>query len=71
MKTPIGLALVAILAFATSPAVAERACRPSLSNMYHCPDTSTPDAKPTKNTGDIRPDLSPKPFEFLDVSRYR
>ena len=41
MKTPIALALLAILAFATSPAAAvERACRPSLSNGYHCPDTS-------------------------------
>ena len=41
MKTPIALALLAILAFATSPAAAvERACRPSLSNAYHCPDTS-------------------------------
>jgi hypothetical protein len=41
MKTPIALALLAILAFATSPAAAvERACRPSLSNGYKCPDTS-------------------------------
>lgn len=41
MKTPITLALLAILAFAASPAAAvERACRPSLSNGYHCPDTS-------------------------------
>ena len=51
MQPPIALALFAILALATSPAFAERACRPSLSNMYHCPDTSTPEAKPTKNTG--------------------
>jgi hypothetical protein len=48
MKTPIALALLAVLAFATSPAAAaERTCRPSLSNMYHCPDAS-PTAKPTK-----------------------
>jgi hypothetical protein len=32
MKTPVALALLAVLAFATSPAAAsERACRPSLS----------------------------------------
>ena len=49
MKPPIALALFAILALATSPAAAERACRPSLSNMYHCPDTS-PEAKPAKTT---------------------
>jgi hypothetical protein len=49
MKTPIALALLAILTFATSPAAAaERACRPSLSNMYHCPDTSTPATKTPK-----------------------
>lgn len=51
MKTPIALALFAILAFATSPAgAAERACRPSLSNFYHCPDTSAPATKPTTKT---------------------
>jgi hypothetical protein len=51
MKTPIALALFAILAFATSPAgAAERACRPSLSNFYHCPDTSAPATKTTTKT---------------------
>jgi len=37
-------ALVAII----NPAVAtERACRPSLSNFYHCPDSKSPSAQPT------------------------
>ena len=63
MKTPVALALLAILAFATSPAAAtERACRPSLSNFYHCPDTSTPATPPTKTTSPsgraCRPSLS-------------
>jgi hypothetical protein len=41
MKTPVTLALLTILAFGPLPAsAAERACRPSLSNMYHCPDRS-------------------------------
>jgi hypothetical protein len=48
MKTPLGFALLAILAFATFPAnAAERACRPSLSNLYHCPDKSAPASNPT------------------------
>jgi hypothetical protein len=54
MKTPIALALLTILTFATSPAaVAERACRPSLSNGYHCPDTATPrrPTQPTRTSG--------------------
>ncbi len=42
MRLPIALALLAIVAFAASPAAAERACRPSLSNLYHCPGTSAP-----------------------------
>jgi hypothetical protein len=62
MKTPIALALLTILTFATSPAaVAERACRPSLSNGYHCPDTATPKrpAQPTRTSGRAcRPSLS-------------
>jgi hypothetical protein len=38
------LALVAII----NPAAAtERACRPSLSNFYHCPDSKSPSAQPT------------------------
>jgi hypothetical protein len=41
MKTPIILALSAILAVAAFQAIAaDRACRPSLSNLWHCPDTS-------------------------------
>jgi hypothetical protein len=48
VKAPISLALLAILAFATFPAgAAERACRPSLSNFYHCPDTTTAATKTT------------------------
>ena len=63
MKTPIALALLAILAFATSPAAAvERACRPSLSNSYHCPDTSAPVKRSTQTTStsgrECRPSLS-------------
>jgi len=63
MKTPIALALLATLAFATSPAgAAERACRPSLSNFYHCPDTAKPQAKTTETPSSsgrtCRPSLS-------------
>lgn len=51
MKAPIAVALLAILAFATSPALAaERACRPSLSNAYHCPDKSAPEKRSTQKT---------------------
>jgi hypothetical protein len=63
MKTPIALALLAVLAFAASAAgAAERACRPSLSNFYHCPDTSKPATKTIKTTSPsgraCRPSLS-------------
>ena len=63
MKPPIALALLAILAFATSPAAAaERACRPSLSNAYQCPDASAPAKRstPPTTTSDraCRPSLS-------------
>jgi hypothetical protein len=51
MKTPIALVLLAISAFAaSSAAAAERACRPSLSNGYHCPDTSAPARRSTQPT---------------------
>jgi hypothetical protein len=51
MKTPITLGLLAILALAPIPAsAAERACRPSLSNWYHCPDTSKPAPRTTERT---------------------
>jgi hypothetical protein len=44
MKRPIALvalAVLTVLAFGPiSVSAAERACRPSLSNWYHCPDTS-------------------------------
>jgi hypothetical protein len=50
MKTRIALALT-ILALVTAPAAAaERTCRPSLSNFYHCPDTSAPATRPTQTT---------------------
>src|SRR5262245_63532055 len=63
MKTPIALALLVMLALATSTAaVAERACRPSLSNGYHCPDSSAPPKRPAQPTRtsdrDCRPSLS-------------
>lgn len=46
MKTHLALALVAILTFCVSTATAaDRACRPSLSNFYHCPGTSPPATK--------------------------
>jgi hypothetical protein len=49
MRTPIAFALLAILAFAVSPTTAaDRACRPSLSNLYKCPDTSPSVTKSTK-----------------------
>ena len=51
MRTPIAIVVLALLALATSPlAAAERACRPSLSNFYNCPDTSTPATKSTQKT---------------------
>ena len=51
MKALIALALLASLTLAASPAAAERECRPSLSNLYHCPETSAPAKKsaPTKS----------------------
>jgi hypothetical protein len=62
MRTLIALA-VAMAAIVTYPAAAaERACRPSLSNAYHCPDTtnapkaSTETASPSGRA--CRPSLS-------------
>jgi hypothetical protein len=60
MRTPIAFVLLAILAFATPPAMAvERACRPSLSNFFQCPDTSASQpqrkATNTKSTNASRP----------------
>src|SRR4029078_12571568 len=56
MKTSVIITVLAIIALGYSPAFgAERACRPSLSNWYHCPDTSKP-ATPTTNS---RPRQSP------------
>jgi hypothetical protein len=63
MRTLIALA-VAIMAIATYPAAAaERTCRPSLSNGYHCPDSSTNAPKSSTETANpsgraCRPSLS-------------
>ena len=47
MKTPLTVATLAVLALVALPATAaERACRPSLSNMYHCPDNAPSAPKP-------------------------
>ena len=52
MKTSVIITVLAIIALGYSPAFgAERACRPSLSNWYHCPDTS----KPAPQTTNPRP----------------
>jgi hypothetical protein len=63
MKTPIMLGLVAVMALSPAPAsAAERACRPSLSNMYHCPDTGKRAPQTTGRTTNserpCRPSLS-------------
>jgi hypothetical protein len=61
MKRLMALALLAILALATSPAAAvERECRPSLSNFYHCPDTSAsqPRRRSESDSRPCRPSLS-------------
>jgi hypothetical protein len=51
MKAQIALTALAILVLGLMPvSAAERACRPSLSNMYHCPDTSKPAPKTTTTT---------------------
>jgi len=45
MKTWLAVPLVtmSVLSLGFTPVIAaERACRPSLSNFYHCPDTTTP-----------------------------
>jgi hypothetical protein len=49
MKFILGFALLVISGLIVSNASAqERACRPSLSNLYHCPDTSSPTTDNTK-----------------------
>ena len=59
MKRPVIFALSAILIVPALQANAEeRACRPSLSNFYHCPDTSNPTTNDTKATA---PTVSTKP----------
>jgi hypothetical protein len=59
MKSLLVAALLTTLGVIVSTATAEeRACRPSLSNFYHCPDTSNPTTSNTKSTG---PAASAKP----------
>jgi hypothetical protein len=48
MKALFGLGITALVIFAAFPAMAERPCRPSLSNMYHCPEPSSPTIKEKK-----------------------
>ncbi len=51
MRPSIVIVVLALLAFATSPpAIAERACQPSLSNFYNCPAPSSPAAKSKQKT---------------------
>jgi hypothetical protein len=48
MRLRLAIAFVFGLVAIVNPAVAtERACRPSLSNFYHCPDSKSPSAPPT------------------------
>ena len=73
MRTPIYLALLSILALTTFPAAAvERACRPSLSNAYHCPDKSAskPRRKNESASRPCRPSLS-NGFSCLGTSSER
>ena len=59
MKSLLAFALLITLGVIVSAANAEeRACRPSLSNFYHCPDTSNPTTNNTKATA---PTVSGKP----------
>ena len=63
MKTRIALGFLTLLVLAASPAAAlERDCRPSLSNLYHCPEPSAPAKKsaPTTSTSsrECHPSLS-------------
>jgi hypothetical protein len=59
MKSLLAFALLITLGVIVSAANAEeRACRPSLSNFYHCPDTSNPTTNNTKATA---PTASAKP----------
>jgi hypothetical protein len=63
MKTPLAVGFFALLVLAASPAGAqERACRPSLSNLYHCPEPSAAEKKsaPTTSTSsrECHPSLS-------------
>jgi hypothetical protein len=60
MKASVIVAVIALVALVCPPvSAAERACRPSLSNMYHCPGTSKPAPQPTERTSNpCRPSLS-------------
>jgi hypothetical protein len=62
MKTSIALAVFGTLAFACIPAFsAERACRPSLSNAYHCPDKSKPASRPSASPSKTTNPTSDRP----------
>ena len=59
----VPLATALILSFCFTPAMtAERACRPSLSNFYHCPDNNTaspaPSSRATNATKKCVPSVS-------------
>ena len=55
------------VAFGFTPAItAERACRPSLSNFYHCPDSSTPSS--TTSSTRTTKKCVPSDVELLDLS---
>ena len=63
MKTWLAVPLVtmSVLSLGFTPVVAaERACRPSLSNFYHCPDSSTPSSttSSTRTTKKCVPSVS-------------
>jgi hypothetical protein len=48
MRVRLATSFVFALVVTINPAMAaERACRPSLSNFYHCPDSNSPSAQPT------------------------
>ena len=48
MRLRLATSFVFALVVTINPAMAaERACRPSLSNFYHCPDSNSPSAQPT------------------------
>lgn len=59
LALPLVTVLTLFLGF-TPAMTAERACRPSLSNFYHCPDSSAPSSTPssTRTTKKCVPSMS-------------